>query len=96
MNSEISSPEHRAVDRAHFHVSAHPPHQEVFQRRVVLDEFFHAAVVRAVEGGLGDVQVTVVDQPRIVAEEKGQEQGADMRAVHVGVGHDHDFVVAKL
>ena len=30
-----------------------------------------------------------------MAEEEGQHQGADMRSVHIRVGHDDDFVVTK-
>ena len=31
-----------------------------------------------------------------MAEEEGEQQGADVRAVHVGVGHEDDFAVADL
>jgi hypothetical protein len=40
--------------------------------------------------------VAVFDQLRHLAEEEGEQQRADMRAVHVGVGHDDDLVVAQL
>src|SRR3990172_3936114 len=45
---------------------------------------------------LGDVEVALVDQRPHVAEEEGQQQGADVGAVDVGVGHDDDAVIAQL
>ena len=35
------------------------------------------------------------DQIRHEAEQEGQKQGGDVSAVHVGVGHENDFVVAQ-
>ena len=36
----------------------------------------------------------MVDQRAHIAEEEGQHQRADMRAVHIGIGHDEDLMVA--
>ena len=52
--------------------------------------------MHAVEGGLGDVDMACFDQGRVLAEEEGQKQGADVGAVHVGIGHDDNLVVAQL
>src|SRR3989344_884153 len=49
----------------------------------------------AVERRLGDVEVSGGDELEEVAVEEGEQQGADVRAVHVGVGHDDDAVVAQ-
>ncbi len=49
-----------------------------------------------VEGGLGDVDVGAVDEEIHVAEEEGEEEGADVGTVHVGVGHDDDLVVPEV
>ena len=38
----------------------------------------------------------VLDQLRHLPVEERQQQGADVRAVDVGVGHDHDLVIAQL
>ncbi len=46
-------------------------------------------------GRLGDVKVPFFDQRLHVAEEEGQQQGADVAAVHVGIGHDDDAPVAQ-
>lgn len=52
------------------------------------------AVFGFVERRLGDVNVAALDQFGHLAVEEGQEQGADVRTVHVGIGHDDDAVVA--
>ena len=49
-----------------------------------------------VQWWLGDVEVTALDDLRHLAEEKGQQQGQDVGAVHVGIGHDNDPMVAQL
>ena len=38
----------------------------------------------------------MLDQLGHLPIEESQQQGPDMRAVDVGVGHDHDLVVAEL
>ena len=53
------------------------------------------AVFGFVQRRLGDVDVAAFDQLGHLAVEEGQEQGADVRAVHVGIGHDDDAVVAQ-
>ena len=45
---------------------------------------------------LRDEQMPSIDHFAHVAEEEGQNQGADMRSVHIGVRHDDDAVVAEL
>ena len=42
----------------------------------------------------GHIHVTSGDHRAHVAEEQRQIQGCDMRAVHIGIGHDDDLVVA--
>ena len=51
--------------------------------------------VHPVEGRLGHMDVPLFDQFREVTEEQGQQQGGNVRPVDVGVGHDHDLVVAQ-
>ena len=45
-------------------------------------------ISHTVKRRLGNIQVTFLDQFRHGTEEKGEEQGADVAAVHVGIGHD--------
>src|SRR6202041_240626 len=45
---------------------------------------------------LRNKQMARLDDRAHLPEEKGQQQGADVRAVDVGVGHDDDLVVAQL
>ncbi len=52
-------------------------------------------VRHAVERRLGDVEMAVFDQRGHVAEEEGQQQRADVAAVHIGIGHDDDAPVAQ-
>ena len=47
-----------------------------------------------IKGRLGDVKVALLDQIRHVTAEKRQQQGADVRAVDIGIGHDDNLVVA--
>ncbi len=49
-----------------------------------------------VERGLGDIKMTGLNNLGHVAEEKGQQEGADVGPVHVGVGHDNDAVVTQV
>ena len=49
-----------------------------------------------VERGLGDVDVSPLDQFRHLAIEERQEQRPDVRAVDVGIGHHDDAVIAQL
>src|SRR5438067_692729 len=48
------------------------------------------------QGRLRHVEVALVDHRGKVAEEKGEQQRADVAAVDVGVGHGHDPVIAHL
>ena len=68
----------------------------VYEFALVLDVLLEAALLDLVERRLGDVDVVALDQLRHVAEEEGQQQGADVRAVDVGVGHEDDLAVADL
>ena len=52
----------------------------------VLEVLLVLAVLHLVQRGLGDVDVAALHQLRHLAVEEGQQQGADVSAVHVGVG----------
>ena len=69
--------------------------QILVERGIVLEIDFGPAAGDFVERRLGDVEVPALDQFGHLAVEEGQQQGADMRAVDVGVGHDHDLVIAQ-
>jgi hypothetical protein len=53
-------------------------------------------VLDLVQRRLGDVDVAALDQLGHLAVEEGEQQGADVGAVDVGVGHQDDAVVAQL
>ena len=70
--------------------------QVVRQLVVVLHVALVLAVLDLVQRRLRDVDVAALDQLGHLAVEEGQQQGADVGAVHVRVGHDDDAVVAEL
>ena len=63
---------------------------------VVQDELGLLAAQDLVERGLGDEDLALPDQLRHLTEEEGEQEGPDVRAVHVGVGHDDHPAVAEL
>src|SRR5262245_11935098 len=73
---------------------------------VAEEELLHLALAHEValrlalldleERRLGDEEVTRLDHLHHVAEEEREEEGADVRAVHVGIRHEDDLVVAQL
>ena len=67
---------------------------------VGVDEFtLPASLARdldAVQGWDGRVDAPGLDHGSHVAEEQGQQQGADVRAVDVGIGHEDDLAVSSL
>ena len=49
-----------------------------------------------VEGRTSNVDVATFHQLFLIAIEECQQQGADVRTIHIGVGHDHDAVVTQI
>ena len=68
----------------------------IFERGVILQIHLAAPLCDFVERRLGDVEMAILDDLGHLAVEEGEQQRADMRAVDVGVGHDHDLVIAQL
>ena len=68
----------------------------VVEGDLVLQVDLRLPLFDAVQRRLRDVQIAALDDGPHVTEEKRQQQRADVRAVHVGVGHDDDPVVADL
>ena len=54
------------------------------------------ALGQPVERRNRQIKMAVLDEFGHLAKEKGDEQGRDMGAVDIGVGHDDDFFVAKI
>ena len=81
------------VDR---HVLGAELDQIVLERRLVLQVLLLAPPLHAVQRRLGDEEMTLIDDLLIVPVEEREQQGADVSAVDVGVGEDHDAVVADL
>ena len=70
--------------------------EELLQGPLVLEVFLCLALLHLEEGGLGDIQVTPLHQFRHLAVEESEQQGADMRTIHVSVRHEDDLVVAQV
>ena len=70
--------------------------QVVVERPLVLQVLLGLAALDLEQRRLGDEEIAVLDHLPHLAEEEGEQQRADVRAVHVRVGHDDDLVVAKL
>ena len=49
-----------------------------------------------IQGRLGDVHISLADQRRGEAVEHGEDERADLEAVHVGIGADDDLVPAQV
>jgi hypothetical protein len=63
---------------------------------IEIDIFLALLALDLEERRLRDVDEALADQLGHLAEEEGQQQRADVRAVDVRVGHDDDLVVAEL
>ena len=70
--------------------------EDAVELLVVVDVLLALLALDFVERRLGDVDVAALDEALHLAVEEGEQQRADVRAVHVGVGHDDDLVVARL
>ena len=76
--------------------TARAPDQPALEVAVVPDVMLAPSAFDAVQRRLRDVDVSVGDQIAHLAVEEREQQRPDVRAVHVGVGHDHDPVVPEL
>ncbi len=70
--------------------------QQLLELALPLDVDLARAVLHLVERRLRDVDEAAVDQLLHLAVEEGEHQGADVGAVDVRVGHQHDLVVAEV
>ena len=70
--------------------------QKGVERAGVFQVLLFLAGLDLVQRRLRDVDVAALDQLGHLAVEEGEQQRADVGAVHVGIGHDDDAVVAQL
>ena len=70
--------------------------QIVVKCRFVLQILALLAPGQLIKGWLCDVNMAALNEFPHLPEEKGQQQRADVGAVHIGIGHNDDAVVAKL
>ena len=69
--------------------------QQFVQFVVVFQVLFVAAFGDFVQRRLGDVDMAAFDEFGHLPVEEGEQQGADVCAINVGIGHDDDAVVAQ-
>src|SRR5579862_3503068 len=78
------------------HVFGAEVYENLVELHVVIDVLLAFLALDLVERRLGDEDFPGFHQVGHLAVEEGQEQGADVRAVHVGVRHDDDAPVTEL
>src|SRR4029077_14787849 len=71
-------------------------HELAGEFALVADVAIHLAALHAIERRLRDIDVAFINQLAHVTEEKGEQQRANVAAVHVRVGHKNHFVIAQL
>jgi len=69
--------------------------EDAIERGIVVHVFLALFALDEVERGTGDVDVPLADQIGHLPVKEREQQGADMRAVHVGVGHDDDTAITQ-
>ena len=51
---------------------------------------------QSVEGRAGQIEMPCVNHRAHLRKEKRHQQRGDMRAIHIRIGHDDDFIVAQI
>ena len=57
--------------------------------------FFSFPYTRSIKRRLSNIQIAVADQLLHVAEEKGKQKSANVRAVNIGIGHQDNAVITE-
>ena len=63
---------------------------------LIPDVFLRLALLQTVERRLRNVDMSPLNELLHLPEKEGQQQRADVRSIHVGVGHEDDLAVAEL
>ena len=69
--------------------------EDLVKRGVVVHILFALLALDEIERRAGDVDFALLHEFRHLAVEEGEKQCADVRTVHIGVGHDDDAAVAE-
>src|SRR5262249_8659330 len=88
----------RRLRAGHLHLRrGHPgAEEEILELALIHQILLDLALLDLEQRRLRDEQVASLDDRVHVTEEERQQQGADVRAVHVGVRHQDDLVVTQL
>ena len=68
--------------------------QVFIQGWLVLEINFRTPPAHLKQGGLRDIEIATFNQFWHLTEKERQQERADMRTIHIGIGHDHDFMIA--
>ena len=86
----------RGLAVAHHHAFGCALHHHLHKLAVVLDVLLEAPLLDLVKRRLRNIHMIALDELGHVAEEEGEQQRANVGAVHIGVGHQDDLAVADL
>src|SRR3990172_2282397 len=70
--------------------------QKLFHLPLAHQVLLSASLLHFEERRLSDVEVSRFDHRHHMPEEEREEKRSNMRAVHIGISHQHDLLVAKL
>ena len=68
----------------------------IFPFGLVLQILFGLSPLYQIKRRLGDIEITLLNQLRHLAEKERQQQCTDVRTINIGIRHDDDFMVAGL
>src|SRR4029079_15675405 len=80
----------------HFALAVELLLHQLLLMRIVARKKRLAALAQAIERRHGEIQMSLIDQPPHLLIEEGDQERGDMRAVDIGVGHDHHLLVAEI
>ena len=69
--------------------------QKQIQGQLVFQILFFLSHLDFVQGGLRNIDVTALDQLGHLSIKESEQQRANVRTVHIRIGHDDDAVVAQ-
>ena len=93
---QIGASKLRAILQCHHGVLQPSLHQIGVELALVLQIDLGLAAFGAEQGWLGNVEKAGLNQRAHMPEEECQQQGPDMAAINIGIGHDDDLVIARL
>ncbi len=79
--------------KAEFRISTANQDQFTIKFILSLDVVVGLPLLDQEQRGLGDIDMPRLDQRAELAEDEGEQKGADMRSIDIGIGHQDDLAV---